>query len=146
LLKEKIFLMVLLYILIGLFFSFQNFFFSTFYHFYIYLHVYTLFVPPPPPSPPVFLNYKTSLGSIGNGSLLCFYCSPPISKSFILNIVFFGNRLLFIFVVLGFELGAYNLSYSTSPFFVKDFFQIGSLELFAWVGLESRSSLCLAPV
>jgi hypothetical protein len=38
LLKEKIFLMVLLYILIGLFFSFQNFFF---FYFLSFLHLFT---------------------------------------------------------------------------------------------------------
>jgi hypothetical protein len=40
------------------------------------------------------------------------------------------------FVVLGFELRAYTLSHSTSPFFVMGFFEIGSCKLFAWAGLE----------
>jgi hypothetical protein len=35
------------------------------------------------------------------------------------------------FAVLGFELRAYTLSYSTSPFFVMGSFEIGSLKLFA---------------
>jgi hypothetical protein len=40
------------------------------------------------------------------------------------------------FVVLGFELRAYTLSHSTSLLFVMGVFQIGSHELFAWVGFE----------
>jgi hypothetical protein len=44
------------------------------------------------------------------------------------------------FVVLGFELRAYNLSYSTSPLFCvcDGYFEIGSCELFAqvWLGTE----------
>jgi hypothetical protein len=40
------------------------------------------------------------------------------------------------FVVLDFELRAYTLSHSTSPFFVMAFFEIGFHELFAWAGLE----------
>jgi hypothetical protein len=47
---------------------------------------------------------------------------------------------LFIFVVLGFELMAFNLSYSTSPIFVMGFFKIGSCKLFMWAGFEPRSS------
>jgi hypothetical protein len=43
---------------------------------------------------------------------------------------------LFIFVVLGLELGAYTLSHSTSPFFVLGIFEIASHEQFAWVGSE----------
>jgi hypothetical protein len=43
---------------------------------------------------------------------------------------------LFVFALLGFELRAYDLSHFTSPFFVKDFFKIGSHELFARVGFE----------
>jgi hypothetical protein len=39
------------------------------------------------------------------------------------------------FVVLGLELRAYILSHSTNPF-VMDFFEIGSLELFALAGFE----------
>jgi hypothetical protein len=40
--------------------------------------------------------------------------------------------LFFLFVlVLGFKLRAYTLSLSTSPFFVKGVFKIGSPELFA---------------
>jgi hypothetical protein len=40
------------------------------------------------------------------------------------------------FAVLVFELRAYTLSYSTSPFFVLGIFEIGSHELFAWAGFE----------
>jgi hypothetical protein len=39
-------------------------------------------------------------------------------------------------VVLGFELRAYTLSPSTSPFFCEGFFKIGSHELFARTGFE----------
>jgi hypothetical protein len=45
----------------------------------------------------------------------------------------------FFFAVLGFELRAYTLSYSTSPIFVMAFFEIGSPELFAWAGFEPQS-------
>jgi hypothetical protein len=45
------------------------------------------------------------------------------------------DSLLF-FKVLGFELRAFTLSHSTSPIFVKGFFEIGSLKLFAWAGFE----------
>jgi hypothetical protein len=40
------------------------------------------------------------------------------------------------FAVLGFELRAFTLSHSTSPFSVMDFFEIGSHELFPWAGFE----------
>jgi hypothetical protein len=43
--------------------------------------------------------------------------------------------ILFIFAVLGFELRAY-----TSPFFVKDIFEIGSHKPFAQAGLKLLSS------
>jgi hypothetical protein len=44
-------------------------------------------------------------------------------------------------VVLGLEFRAYTLSHSTSPsFFMKGFFKMGSLKLFAWAGFEPRSS------
>jgi hypothetical protein len=39
--------------------------------------------------------------------------------------------LLLLFVVLRFELRAYTLSHSTSPIFVKGFFERGSYKLFA---------------
>jgi hypothetical protein len=39
--------------------------------------------------------------------------------------------IISIFVVLGFELGAYTLSHSTSPLFCDGFFEIGTGELFA---------------
>jgi hypothetical protein len=60
--------------------------------------------------------------------------------------------ILFFLVVLGFELGASHLldRHSTleplhQPFFVMDFFQIGSGELFAWADFEQRSSCSLPP-
>jgi hypothetical protein len=46
----------------------------------------------------------------------------------------------FFFAVLEFELRAYSLSHCTSPFIVMGFFEIESLELFAWAGFEPRSS------
>jgi hypothetical protein len=46
------------------------------------------------------------------------------------------GAVTFLFAVLGFELRAYTLSYSTSPFFVMGFFEIGSQELLAWAGFE----------
>jgi hypothetical protein len=42
----------------------------------------------------------------------------------------------FFLAVLGFELRVYNLSYSTSPFFVMGVFKIGSCELFAQAGFK----------
>jgi hypothetical protein len=44
----------------------------------------------------------------------------------------------FFFVVLGFELKAYTLSHChfISPFFVMDFFKLGSSKLFAWLALN----------
>jgi hypothetical protein len=50
----------------------------------------------------------------------------------------------FVFAILGFELRAYTLSHSTSPFFVKGIFKIGSLKLLP--GLASNHNppdLCL---
>jgi hypothetical protein len=40
------------------------------------------------------------------------------------------------FVVLGFELKAFTLSHSISPFFCEGFFNTGFLELFAWDGIK----------
>jgi hypothetical protein len=40
----------------------------------------------------------------------------------------------FLFAVLGLELRAFTLSHSTNPIFCDGFFEIGSLELFAWAG------------
>jgi hypothetical protein len=54
--------------------------------------------------------------------------------------VYFVPVFFFFFAVLGFELRAYSLSHCTSPFIVMGFFEIGSLELFAWAGFEPRSS------
>jgi hypothetical protein len=55
------------------------------------------------------------------------------------------NKDFFFFAVLGFELRAFILSHSTSPFFVLGFFEIGSQELFAQAGFELRSSRSLPP-
>jgi hypothetical protein len=41
---------------------------------------------------------------------------------------------------VGLELRVYTLSHSTSSFFVKCFFEIGSHELFAQAGFEPRTS------
>jgi hypothetical protein len=46
----------------------------------------------------------------------------------------------FFFSVLGFELRAYTLRHSISPFFVMNFFEIGSRKLFSLVGFEPQSS------
>jgi hypothetical protein len=47
-------------------------------------------------------------------------------------------------VVYIFELRAYTLSYSTSPFFVLGFFKIGAHELFAGLALNhDPPDLCL---
>jgi hypothetical protein len=51
----------------------------------------------------------------------------------------------FFFPVLELELRAFTLSHSTSPIFVKSFFEIGSRELFAWPGFELLSSRFLPP-
>jgi hypothetical protein len=47
--------------------------------------------------------------------------------------------IFFLFSVLGFELMAYIFSYSTSPFFVMGFFEIGCHKLFAWACSEPQS-------
>jgi hypothetical protein len=49
----------------------------------------------------------------------------------LLNLLVAFNSGFFFFAVLGVELRAFTLSHSTSPFFVKVFFEIGSYELFA---------------
>jgi hypothetical protein len=41
-------------------------------------------------------------------------------------------------VVLGFELRAYTMSHSTSLFFVKGFFKIGSHKLFSGAGFKQQ--------
>jgi hypothetical protein len=54
------------------------------------------------------------------------------------------NFFFFFFMVLGLELRAYTLSHFTSPFFVIEFFEIGSQKLFARLALNSNSpDLCL---
>jgi hypothetical protein len=62
------------------------------------------------------------------------------NKDYLPQKAFFFCFDLFFFAVLGFKLRAYTLSHSTSYFFVKDFFETGSLELFAQAGFEPRSS------
>jgi hypothetical protein len=53
----------------------------------------------------------------------------------------FINKVSWVFfAVLGLELRTYTLSHSTSPFFVLDFFEIGSFKLFAWKDIELQSS------
>jgi hypothetical protein len=65
--------------------------------------------------------------------LLCFF--PQCILSRVTHLLSLPSPCLFLLVVgvvLGFELKAYTLSHSTSPFFfVKDFLKIGSHELFA---------------
>jgi hypothetical protein len=57
-----------------------------------------------------------------------------------------GLCFFFFFAVLRFGLRVYyTLSHSTSIFFVKGVFEIGSYELFAWAGFEQRSSCSLPP-
>jgi hypothetical protein len=50
-------------------------------------------------------------------------------------------RPFFFSVLLGFELKAFTLSYSTSPFFVVGFFKIGAQELLAWAWLQTINLL-----
>jgi hypothetical protein len=51
------------------------------------------------------------------------------------------QAFIYLFIaVLGFELRAYTLSHSTSPFLWWVFFEIGSWEQFVLAGLNPRSS------
>jgi hypothetical protein len=61
-------------------------------------------------------------------------------KIFERNLRWKPKGFFFSFVVLGFELRAYTLSHSTSPFLGWGFFKIGSHELFAQAGFELQSS------
>jgi hypothetical protein len=55
-----------------------------------------------------------------------------------------GFFFFFFFLVLWFELRAFTLSHSTSPFGDGFFFQLGSCELFAQAGLKAHlPDLCL---
>jgi hypothetical protein len=55
--------------------------------------------------------------------------------------VFCFLGFFFFFVVLGFEVRAYTLCYSTSPFLrFFFFFELGSQELFVQADFEPRSS------
>jgi Na+/proline symporter len=56
-------------------------------------------------------------------------------KKFYLFICLFVYLFIFL-AVLGFELRAYTLSHSTSPFFVMGFFEIGSCELYPQAGFS----------
>jgi hypothetical protein len=49
----------------------------------------------------------------------------------------------FFFAVLGFELRAYALSYSSSPLFVKSFFKINSLYFPGWLKGWLKTTVCL---
>jgi hypothetical protein len=55
------------------------------------------------------------------------------------------HNLFFFFAVLGIEFRAYTLSQSTNPFFVMDFFEIGSQKVFTRPGFKPRSSFSLPP-
>jgi hypothetical protein len=68
--------------------------------------------------------------------LLVLICNSPSGIYHFLS--FFLYYFLF-FAVLGFELKAYTLSHSISPFCVK-YFEIGSHKLFAWAGFETQPS------
>jgi hypothetical protein len=50
--------------------------------------------------------------------------------------------LLLLLMVLGLDLRTYTLSHSTSPFFVKSFFELGK---YPWAGFEPRCSWSLPP-
>jgi hypothetical protein len=52
---------------------------------------------------------------------------------------YFHSIFLKLFAILGFELRAYTLSYSTSPIFVMGFFEIEFLELFGQADFELQS-------
>jgi hypothetical protein len=52
--------------------------------------------------------------------------------------------LIFFFALLGFELRAYALSHSTSPFFVIVFFKIGFHNLFACLGWLQTAVLLIS--
>jgi hypothetical protein len=99
----------------------------------------------------------TSLAPLSRVFLFCFVCVCVCARVCVC-----------VCVVLGFELWAYTLSHSNSPFwdfffgsrirtqglhleplqqpfFVMDFFEIGSLKLFALAGFEPQSSWSLSP-
>jgi hypothetical protein len=62
------------------------------------------------------------------------------SASHISKVLCFSDYFSFFPGNTGFELKAYILGHSTSPFFVMAIFEIGSHELFAQAGFEPRSS------
>jgi hypothetical protein len=53
------------------------------------------------------------------------------------------RELIFVCVVLGFELRAYTLSHFHQPFFVMGFYEIRSRKLFARAGLEPGTTILL---
>jgi hypothetical protein len=68
--------------------------------------------------------------------MLVLYCLNYFTSPFFV--------IFFFFVVVGFELRAYTLSHSASPFLMMTFFEIGFLELFAWLALNRNPpDLCL---
>jgi hypothetical protein len=73
--------------------------------------------------------------SLATYNLPSHFVHVPLFWLYIYIIYFF----CFCFVFLGIELRAYTLSHSTSFFFVMDFFEIGSQELFAKVDFKPPS-------
>jgi hypothetical protein len=65
--------------------------------------------------------------------------TKPILVYYITGVLYHIKELFF-FKELGFELRAYTLNHSTSPFFVIGFFEIGSHKLFAQDGFKPQSS------
>jgi hypothetical protein len=66
-------------------------------------------------------------------------------SSVYLRITFFVFCFVLLFVVLGLKLRAFTLSHSTSPIFVKGFFEVRSCELFAHAGFDPQSSRSQPP-
>jgi hypothetical protein len=119
-----------------------------------------------PPPPPLLASYTHTVMNIQHGlskqapptgwSFSSTQTSSPSAKQPPLSphsycqifFLFFSFPFLFFFffffAVLEFELRAYTLSHSTSPFFVTGFFEIGSCELFALAGSNhDPPDLCL---
>jgi hypothetical protein len=59
---------------------------------------------------------------------------PLSSFSYLSSFLLSFFSFFFFFAILGFELRAYTLSHSTSPFLVMGFFQIGSLNYLPGLG------------
>jgi hypothetical protein len=75
------------------------------------------------------------LGSVGGYFQPFGYCDYTA-----MNMGLQREYSFFFFAVLGLKLWAYNLNHSTSSFFVKGVFEIGSLKLLAQAGFELQSS------